>query len=331
MTTPPVRQQSCRSALVAFLLANLFVLFGGLMFAPPASSLDSKPTATGTSEELTLTKAAVLGIVEGVTEYLPVSSTGHLEMTNRLLGVGQSEQTRDAASSYTIAIQAGAIVAVLYLYFGRLRRVALGAIGKDAEGRRLLIALVVSFLPAAAIGLATEPLIKRYLFGPVPIIAAWIVGGAFILWWVRSRHAKPTGFSLEELTPRLALLIGLAQCVAMWPGTSRSLVTIIAAVWLGASLKSAVEYSFLLGLITLGAATSYEAIARGNLMIDTFGWMPIALGFVTAFIAAVISVKWMVSFLERRSFSVFGWYRIGVGLLAIALVVAGVIPTATPR
>lgn len=310
------------------LIATVILILSTLLFFASAADAQSypSPSLNSTSEGgLSPAKAAVLGIVEGVTEYLPISSTGHLDVTNRILDIGQTPETKDAADAYTIAIQSGAIVAVLFLYFKRVRSVVLGVFGKDKDGRNLLINLVISFLPAAILGVASEDLIKRYLFGTGPIIAAWIVGGIGILWWVRSRFSKKNGFALEAMSKRTALIIGLAQCVAMWPGTSRSLVTIVAAVVLGASMTAAIEYSFLLGLLTLGAATSYEALSKGGLMVDSFGWPAILIGFITAFIFAIISVKWMVSFLQRRSFAIFGWYRIAIGVVVTALVVTNAI------
>src|SRR5262245_22432387 len=164
-------------------------------------------------------QALILGLVEGLTEYLPVSSTGHLVVTQRLLGIGASE----AANAYAIAIQAGAIAAVLGLYRSRVKQVLLGLVGKDSEGTRLLVALALGFLPAAVLGVLFDEKIERFLFGPWPVVAAWTAGGVLLLVIApRLGRARP-GLDLTSIGPRAALIIGFAQCAALWPGVSRSL------------------------------------------------------------------------------------------------------------
>ncbi len=228
--------------------------------------------ASAAANELTAAKAVVLGLVEGITEYLPVSSTGHLLVTQKLLDVGDTDATKDAADTYAITIQAGAILAVVLLYFGRLRTMASGLIGRDPEGRRILVALLIAFLPAAIVGVALESSIKDHLFGVGPVIAAWIVGGVVILVASRWLRERPPGrVGLEQMTVRTAVIIGAAQILALWPGTSRSLVTILAALFLGMSMSAALEFSFLLGLATLSAATLFEALKHGGELVDTYG------------------------------------------------------------
>ena len=168
-------------------------------------------------------------------------------------------------------------------------------------------------------------MIKDHLFGAGPVVGAWIVGGLAILAWVRWRSRPQGSIELEALTPRLAVLIGLAQILALWPGTSRSLVTILAATALGLSLPAAVEYSFLLGLVTLGAATAFEFVKNGNEIVDTFGAKPVVIGLIAALVSALVAVKWMVAYLQRHDLDVFGWYRIGVGVLTIILIASGAI------
>jgi undecaprenyl-diphosphatase len=297
----------------------------------PASAQGTGDGATGSAatsdehDDLSTGDAIVLGVVEGVTEYLPVSSTGHLLVTNRILDIGQNDRTRDAADSYVVVIQAGAILAVLALYRKRVQRVLRGVVGRDADGRRLALALVLSFLPAGIAALALENPIKDHLFGAGPVVGAWLVGGVAILAWTRRRADPRPGIGLDALTPRLALLIGLAQILALWPGTSRSLVTIIAGTALGLSLPAAVEYSFLLGLVTLGAATAFEFVKNGNEIVDTFGARPVLVGLVFALVSALVAVKWMVTYLERHDLDVFGWYRIGIGVLTIVLIASNAI------
>ena len=276
---------------------------------------------------LSVGDAIVLGLVEGLTEYLPISSTGHLLVTARILGLPTgSGRAGDAMKSYEIAIQAGAIVAVLGLYRHRFATMIEGITKRSEEGRHLLLALVIAFVPAAVIGVIGEKVIKKYLFGVGPVIGAWAVGGVLILVLVaRGVIDRKEGRALESLTPRDALIIGFAQVAAMWPGTSRSMVTIVAALLLGLSMSAAIEFSFLLGVLTLGAATAYSVVKDGSLMIDTFGLLTPLIGLVVAFIAAVISVRWMVTYLQRHSLAVFGWYRIAIAAIALALVVTNTI------
>jgi undecaprenyl-diphosphatase len=274
-------------------------------------------------DELTPAKAAVLGVVEGVTEFLPISSTGHLLVAQRLMDIGVTDETKDAADAYAISIQSGAILAVLLLYWRRLWSMLRGLIGRDPDGRRTLVALVVSFLPAAVVALAFEGPIKDNLLEVGPVIVAWIVGGLVILFVAPRLIGSTGGAPLEQITTRQALIIGLAQCLALWPGTSRSLVTILAALAVGLSLAAAVEYSFLLGLVTLGAATVFEIAKDGSTMVDTFGWVDPIIGLVFAFVSAAIAIKWMVGYLQRHSLAIFGWYRLVVAGIAIALLATG--------
>jgi undecaprenyl-diphosphatase len=278
------------------------------------------------ANELTALKAAVLGIVEGITEFLPISSTGHLLITATFLDIGQDPATKDAADTYTITIQAGAILAVVVLYWQRLRDMAFGAVGRDPGGRRLFGATVVAFVPAAIVAVLFESAIKDRLFGVWPVIVAWVVGGVVTIVFSRALHERGrSGTELEALTLRTALVIGVAQCIALWPGTSRSLVTIIAALAVGLSMQAAVEFSFLLGLLTLGAATAYEAVQHGGELVDTFGLLNPVIGFVAAFVTAVIAIRWMVSYLQRHSLELFGWYRIVVAGIALVLLALGVL------
>lgn len=275
--------------------------------------------------ELTILQAIILGLVEGLTEYLPVSSTGHLLVTNELLGLNDTEASREAINTYAICIQVGAIIAVLFLYQERIRQMLDGLLGRDEEGRKILIAVLIAFGFTAVIGLTLEGPIKDNLFGVSPTAAAWIVGGLVILVLSRTGWFDKTTNELGALTWQNAVLIGLIQAVAMWPGVSRSMITIIAGVLVGLSLRAAVELSFLLGLITLSAATAYEGLQGGEQLIDTFGVTTPLIGLIVAFVAAIASVKWMVSWLNDKGFEVFGWYRIAVGILAFVLLGTGTI------
>lgn len=268
-----------------------------------------------------LWQALILGLVEGLTEYLPVSSTGHLVVTQRLLGIGASE----AANAYAVAIQAGAIAAVLGLYRQRVVEMCLGLVGKSPAGARLLRSLVLGFLPAAVLGLAFDAAIERHLFGPWPVVAAWAAGGALLLVLGPRLEAARAGLPIEAIGPKIALIIGVAQCAALWPGVSRSLATILGGLAAGLSVIAAVEFSFLLGLITLGAATVYKALGSGQVMLDAYGPAALAVGFGAAWLSAVLSVRWMVAWLGRRSFGVFAIWRLGMAALVAALLLGGVI------
>jgi undecaprenyl-diphosphatase len=276
--------------------------------------------AWGTSGPLTPFKAILLGAVEGFTEYLPVSSTGHLLVVQRLLDLGEGD-AKSAADTYVIAIQVGAILAVVALYRHRLRQLALGLVGRDDEGRVLLVRLLIAFVPAALVGLVLGDLIQDQLFGPWPVVAAWIVGGIFLVWW----DPRPGSIELGGFTARHAAIIGVAQILALWPGTSRSLVTIAAALAIGATMSTAIEFSFLLGLATLTAATVYDLGKDGSTLLDDYGWRTPLLGALVAFITAVIAVRWLVTFLRTRPLAIFGWYRIGIAIVVIGLIAAGAI------
>ena len=263
-------------------------------------------------------QALILGIVEGITEYLPVSSTGHLLVTQRLLGI----EATAAANAYAIAIQAGAIVAVIGLYWSRCLQMLQGVLGRDRAGLELLGRLIVAFLPAAVLGLLFDDAIEARLFGPWPIVAAWTAGGILILALPRRFMAGGSG-DMMSMAWSAALVIGLAQCAALWPGTSRSLATILGGLVAGLSLASAVEFSFLLGLLTLGAATSYKALDEGAGMLNEFGVAAIAVGFAAAWISAVLAVRWMVGWLQRRGLRLFGWWRLAAALCVALLILTG--------
>jgi undecaprenyl-diphosphatase len=275
---------------------------------------------TAPAGPLTPMKAIILGAVEGITEFLPISSTGHLLVTQRLLGLGTGSG-KAAADTYAIAIQIGAIMAVVAVSFRRLVQMANGLVGHDQVGRDLLIRLIVAFIPAALVGVVLGDTIKARLFGPWPIVAAWLVGGVFLLVWRPGNGAT----ALEQMTVRHAAIIGCAQILALWPGTSRSLVTIIAALALGLSMSAAVEFSFLLGLATLSAATVLDLAKDGGTLLDLYGWQTPLLGTLVAFVTALIAVRWLVAYLRTRPLTIFGWYRIAIAAITVSLLAAGVI------
>ena len=202
-----------------------------------------------------------------------------------------------------------------------------GVRGRDAEGRRVLVAVAVACVPAVVVGLTFEDVIKDRLFGPWPVVIAWVVGGVVILLVARRRRdlAPTVGHPLEWLTPRTALLIGLAQVLALWPGVSRSLTTILAATALGLAVPAAVEFSFLLGFVVLGGATLYEVVGSGSEMVAAYGVVTPLIGLAVAFLSAVVAMRWMVAYLSRHGLGVFGWYRLGIGAVVAGLLLTGVL------
>ena len=254
-------------------------------------------------------QSAILGTIEGLTEYLPVSSTGHLILAAHALGL-----SGEGVKAFEVVIQAGAVAAVAGLYRQRVQSMWRGLWGQDATGRRLLVNLTVSFLPAAIVGLALHRWITSMLFGVRPVALALAVGGiAMVLsqrWLMVRSQVGARG--IESLTSREALVVGLAQCLSLWPGTSRSMVTILAAMALGLSATSAAEYSFLLALPTLGAATLFDAIHSRGVLASEVGAGALVLGFVTAAAVAALAIRGLVHYLTRHGLAPFGWYRIGL-------------------
>lgn len=297
---------------------------------------------------LTLLQAILLGIVEGITEYLPVSSTGHLILVSRALGLADTEAHRSAIDQFNIVVQGAAVLAVLGLYRNDVRAMVraifrwISGIGRgqlvstDAN-LRLARNLLLSFLPAAVIGKLFDERIEQLLFGSLPVMCALAVGGVAMLIIapsVRRRaaepasdaHARPTGASISVLA---ALAIGFVQCIAMVPGTSRSMVTIVAALACGMHPREAARYSFLLALPTLGGACVYKGskmLSSGGSLELLGGWLPIGVGLVAAFISAVLSIRWLVGFLGRGGFALFGWWRIALAVLVGIALMQGWIP-----
>lgn len=284
---------------------------------------------------MTILEAAALGLVEGITEYLPVSSTGHLIITADLLGLESSSQ---AVKDFAVVIQGGAILAVGVLFFGRFVSMLRGLAGKDADGLRLFINLVIAFTPAVAVGLLVHKWVEEHLMRATPIIIALMGGGVFMILVDRlliRRVAPASGAELERelarLTPGRALFIGVLQCVALIPGTSRSMMTISGGVMAGLRPAAAAEFSFLLGMPTLLAATGYALYKNlkhaketgGPSLFEALGTGPCIVGMLVAAVSAVIAVKWLVAFLNRHGLTPFGVYRIALGLVLIGLIAAG--------
>lgn len=256
--------------------------------------------------------ATLLGVVEGLTEFLPISSTGHLILVSRLLGL-----EGDAVNTFDVVIQAGALAAVVGLYWDRVASLLRGLTTGDVLGRRLLVNLLVSFLPAAVVGIKLHHVIKARLFAVWPVVGALVVGGVVMILvdrWLRHRGDQSTR-TVDSLSAFEALLIGLAQCVSLWPGTSRAMVTILAGLLLGLPATAAAEYSFLLAIPTLGAATLFDAVNGGPAFLHDAGGLALACGFISAALVAVLAVRGFIRYLTRRGLAPFGWYRVALAIL----------------
>jgi undecaprenyl-diphosphatase len=263
-----------------------------------------------------LSIAILLGIVEGLTEFLPVSSTGHLVLAGHWLGLSDDDP---ATSSFEIVVQLGAILAVVAHYRVLLAERLRGLFRGESASRRLLIALLVAFAPAALAGLLLRKTIKAHLFGPLPVAGALVVGGVVMILVERiraRRHVKGLE-GLEHVTPSRAVVVGLAQCLSMWPGASRSMCTIVAGQLVGLSTGTAAEFSFLLALPTLGAATVYEGFKARHVLVANVGLLSLAVGMVVSFLVAWAVIAGFLRYLRDRGLEPFGWYRVVLGLLVL--------------
>jgi undecaprenyl-diphosphatase len=261
-------------------------------------------------------RAVILGVVEGVTEFLPVSSTGHLLLAERFFDLGEGNFWK----SFAILIQLGAILAIVALYFFKLWRIALGMFS-NSDDRRFVIGLLVSFLPAAVIGAAAGGYIKTFLFNPWVVCFSLIVGGAILLWVDQLDH-DPHEHDATKFPLPMYLGIGFAQCLAMIPGVSRSGASIVAAMLFGADKHAAAEFSFFLAIPTMVGAFAYESYKnRADLSFDHMGI--IAIGFVVSFITAMIVVKTFLTYVTRHGFTLFAWWRVIVGTLGLVALAMG--------
>jgi undecaprenyl-diphosphatase len=266
-----------------------------------------------------LWQAALLGLIEGLTEFLPVSSTGHLILAGHLLGLDG-----EGAHAFEIVIQLGALLAVVVHYRRLLGARLSGLLRREPPSLDLALALLVAFAPVAVVGLALRKGIKRFLFGPAPVAAALVVGGLFMLalpWLLRGRERLD---GLDHVTPRRALWIGLGQCFSLWPGASRSMCTMMAAEIAGLSTATAAEFSFLLALPTLGAATAYEALKSWKALVAAVSLPAVAVGLLTSFLVAWAVIAAFLRYLAHTGLTPFGVYRILLGGVVFALLVRGI-------
>ena len=274
-------------------------------------------------------KAAIMGIVEGFTEFLPISSTGHLILAGSLL-----DFTGDTVKVFEIAIQTGAMIAVVWQYRQRMKD-TLSGITSQPVARRFALNVVIAFIPAAICGFLFNKAIKAHLFHPVPVAVAFIVGGLIIL-WVERRHRRLYGDrdleggrlarveTVDDMTPLDALKVGLLQCLALIPGTSRSGATIIGSLVLGFSRKAATEFSFFLGIPTLTAAGAYSVWKSRDLL--KMSDVPLfVIGTVFAFISALVCIRWLIRYVSTHDFTVFAWYRIVFGLIVLGTAYTGTV------
>jgi undecaprenyl-diphosphatase len=257
-----------------------------------------------------LIKALVMGVVEGLTEFLPISSTGHLILAGDLLDFDS-----DKAKIFEVFIQTGAILAIVVEYRQRFLDVARNCL-HDARARRFVTNLALAFLPAAVLGFAFGKLIKAYLFKPVPVAIAFIVG-AFVILWAERRKRPVRVQNVDDMTAADAFKVGCLQCFALLPGTSRSGATIIGGMLLGLSRKAATEFSFFLAIPTLVAAGLYDLL-KNRALLSTSDVPLFSIGFVTAFIAAFLCIRWLLRYITSHDFTAFAWYRIAFGIVVLA-------------
>ena len=265
-----------------------------------------------------LVKAAIMGIVEGLTEFLPISSTGHLILAGSLLGF-----TGTKAKVFDIAIQTGAILAVIIVYWQKIRS-TLVALPTERQAQKFALNVLIGFIPAVVLGLLFGKLIKAHLFTPIVVATTFILGGFVILWAERRPQSAARIHSVDDMTPLDALKVGLVQCLAMIPGTSRSGATIIGGMLLGLSRKAATDFSFFLAIPTLIGAGVYSLYKERALL--SMADMPMfAVGLFFSFISAWVCVRWLLRYISNNSFVPFAWYRIAFGIAVLVTAWLGLV------
>lgn|SRR5690606_26091122 len=267
---------------------------------------------------LLLLKAAIMGIIEGITEFLPISSTGHLILASELMNFW----TKEKSDVFVIAIQMGAIAAVIYEYWARLWGAATGIVSGEPQGRRLGIGLILASIPIILIGLTLGQTVKQLLFNDIAIAIGLIVGGLIII-WIENNPPQVRVHEVEELSIRDAIWIGLIQVLSLIPGTSRSGATIIGAMFLGVSRKAATEFSFFLGIPVIIGAGLLDLYQSYDVLNTTEDWTVIGVGLLVSFISALILIRALVAYVAKRDFMIFAWYRIASGLLILLFAYTG--------
>lgn len=265
-----------------------------------------------------LVKAALMGIVEGLTEFLPISSTGHLILAGSLLGFSDEK-----SKVFDIAIQTGAIFAVMIVYWQRLRDTMAG-LGNDAQARRFALNVLIAFLPAVVLGLLFGKAIKAHLFTPLVVASTFILGGLVILWAERRAPTTSRIDSVDAMTPMDAFKVGLVQCLAMIPGTSRSGATIIGGMLLGLNRKAATDFSFYLAIPTLVGAGAYS-LYKERALLSVSDIPLFSVGLVFSFLSAWLCVRWLLRYIATHTFVAFAWYRIAFGIVVLATAYSGLV------
>ena len=302
----------------------IFKILLGLLLLSFKSMGEEQKTVLVDDILINYTDATIFGVVEGVTEFLPISSTGHLILTKEIMldSAELSKVKQEAVNAYLIVIQAGAIIAVALLYAKRILAILLGFCGLDPVGKKLGFNLLAAFAPAVVLGPFLDDWIENILFGAIPVSIA-LICGAFLMHWAEKRKRKLDGLggyqgkSVEEMNLKDAFFIGVLQCVAMCPGTSRSMMTIVGGYFVGLTRRHSAEFSFLLGLITLTAAAGYKALTKGSELVQHLHLGPMLFGCLIAGVSAAFSVRWLVGYLSRHGLTLFVWYRLILGLVIL--------------
>ena len=263
-------------------------------------------------------KAAIMGIVEGATEFLPISSTGHLILASELMNFW----TKEKSDVFVIAIQVGAIAAVIYEYWGKLWGAATGLVTGEKKGRHLGISLILASIPIMIVGLTYGQKVKELLFNDISVALGLIVGG-LIIWWVEKHPPKINAVEVEQISIKEAFYIGLIQVLALIPGMSRSGATIIGAMTLGVSRKAATEFSFFLGIPVIVGAGVLDLYQSYHVFDTRLDWWVLGFGTLVSFISALILIRVLVAYVAKRDFMIFAWYRIASGLIILLFVLTG--------
>ncbi|TXJ08022.1 MAG: undecaprenyl-diphosphate phosphatase [Acinetobacter sp.] len=267
---------------------------------------------------LLLLKAVVMGIVEGITEFLPISSTGHLILASELMDFW----TKEKSAVFVIAIQMGAIAAVIYEYWSRLWGAATGIVTGEPQGRRLGVGLILASIPIVVVGLLWGQAVKELLFNDIAVAMGLIVGG-FIIIWVEKNPTKINAPEVENISFKQAVYIGLIQVLSLIPGTSRSGATIIGGMMLGLSRKSATEFSFFLGIPVIIGAGLLDLWQSRHILQSGDDWSVVAVGLIVSFVSALLLIRALVAYVAKRDFMIFAYYRIISGLIILLFVFTG--------
>ncbi len=263
-----------------------------------------------------LIQAVIMGIVEGITEFLPISSTGYLILSADLMGFW----TKEKVDLFVVVVQLGAILAVIYDYWDRLWQALMGLLtGKSdsmANPRQLGLSLIVATIPVMIVGFTFANEIKTYLFNPIVVAIMLIIGG-LLIFYVESRPKAIIAQEAEDVSLKTALMIGLLQCLALIPGTSRSGATIIGALWLGVSRKASAEFSFFLGIPVIVGAALLDLFKHGDILTSREDWLVLGVGTIVSFVVALICIRLLVAWVSRRDFTIFAWLRIVTGVIVL--------------